>query len=65
MDLVADTTALTEFDVKFYTSKNAARVEVSLTNCKAVSGSGEIPQEGELTETLDFRAKSFSIVDSS
>ena len=61
LEYVTGSGALTEFTVTFYNTTGTGGVKVTLSGCKMESGSIEIPQDGELTGSYDFRAKTISI----
>lgn len=53
---------LTTFSVVFKASDASGAPMVSLTNCMAESGSIEIPVDDWLTESIDFRATSITLL---
>jgi len=61
LNLVSGTSTLDEFTLVFYASTATGSPKITLTGCKAESGSIDIPQDGELTESIDFRAKNITV----
>jgi len=61
LNLVAGTSSLTEFTLEFYNTTATGGIKVTLSGCKPDAGSLEIPQDAELTESFDFRAKGITV----
>ena len=60
--LVVGTSTLTEFDLVFKASSSQSGAPwIYCYDCKFESGSLDIPQDGVLTESYDFRAKSVGV----
>jgi len=60
LNLVIGTGSLTEFDLTFKAYTSGAPW-IYLYDCKFESGSLDIPQDGVLTESYDFRAKTVGV----
>jgi len=58
LDLVTGTTTLDDFDLDVYIGDTGNRFR--LGGCKLESGSIEVPQDGTVTGSYDFRAKTIT-----
>jgi len=55
------TTTLAEFTLEFKLGKESGAPRFRATGCKFETGGVDIPQDGWITETMDFRAKSYEL----